>query len=218
MSATFSRLVRMAPRKKESAPVGFTHKTRTAVAATTAVLAMLTAAGCGRHASTKKAAAVHTKAPTTTIDRRPTTDPCTLVPQDEATAVLGPIGSATEDSPVAIGVVSNQRVCAINLASDPKLGVNVGLSDFDAARKFDNMRKRVGAGSVTVPDLGQQAQWYENFRMVLVLQGRDIISVQVRDIHQDPSIDKDRAVAMARIAVSHIGSGWSAGDTTGGRG
>lgn len=133
-----------------------------------------------------------------------TVDPCRLVTQAEASAVLGPVSLLSEDHPTAIGVVSGQRVCALALERDSGMGANIGLTDSAAAGKFDGMQAKLGALGVEIPEMGDRAIWFETFRLLLVLDDDDLLSVQLKEPTMDFAAQKDQAIRLGRIAVGRL--------------
>jgi hypothetical protein len=140
-------------------------------------------------------------------DHLPATDPCSLVTKAQATTALGPVAGLSEDDPIALGVVSDQRVCAVSLERDPNVGANIGLTDHDAAGKFDRMGQRLGGFGTAVDGVGDRATWFENFRLLLTLRGDTLVTIQVRETDGNAKDLQDRAVGLARLALAGLPTG-----------
>lgn len=176
----------------------------------------LVLAGCDRGGSEKLS---NPTTPTTAHDHdddheaaeKPKIDPCSLVTKSEAADVLGPVKNLTEDAPTAVGVSENQRVCAISLERDEKFGANVGVSSTNASGQIDEFERRLPGLGVEIPGLGDHAVWYEAFRMIVVQDGSEFLSIQLREVTSDVTKAKDQAVQLAKYAVPRLPSASSKG-------
>lgn len=138
-----------------------------------------------------------------TADLLPAIDPCSLVSGTEASTVIGDVALLAEDDPIAVGVVPDQRTCALTLAADPTRGVNIGFTDHDGKAKFADMEKKFPGFAAGVDGLADRAAWFERFRLLLVLDGDWLVSIQLRQPEADPD-GRDRAVTLGAMAVAEL--------------
>lgn len=169
--------------------------------------AVVTGAGCDPpDAPTVDAAAAnhdHDTHDHGTADLLPAIDPCSLVSGAEASTVIGDVALLAEDDPIAVGVVPDQRTCALTLAADPTRGVNIGFTDHDGKAKFADMEKKFPGFAAGVDGLADRAAWFERFRLLLVLDGDWLVSIQLRQPEADPD-GRDRAVTLGAMAVAEL--------------
>jgi hypothetical protein len=132
----------------------------------------------------------------------PDLDPCTLVTEAEAEAIIGPVLPPTSGG---MTVVSDQVVCQMTLEGDTRFSANIGFANFDVDGKFRGFAQRFPAVTDAVPDLGDEAVWVETFRIVLVKADGELITVQLSDVFADPAVVKDQAVRLARVALEGAG-------------
>lgn len=182
-------------------------RSRWRAAAANCLGVMLLVAACGGNGQ----ASITTT--TTTIDTeaatyKPDLDPCTLIPEDEAGRVLGSVADRRESDDPVYATTADQRVCVLLGERDPRVGVNIGYADFGAAAKLDHFYNVMGDQAELVDGVGDRAVWVESFRVLLVLDGTGLVSVQMTDVHEpDKSVLKQQALQLAAVALDRLSKG-----------
>lgn len=131
----------------------------------------------------------------------PALNPCTFVTAAEVEAVVGAVTAPAEGG---VGVVSDQRVCTMNLERDTRFMVTVGFTDFEAAGKYRGFAGRFPGVAEQLADLGDDAVYIETFRLALVRVGDELVTVQLSDVFAEPADVRDQAIRLARLAVDGL--------------
>ena len=133
----------------------------------------------------------------------PDVDPCTLLPIQEVATVLGPVGEPFEGG---TGVVTDQVVCVVPLQREPRYGATVGYANFGVGPKYLGFARGFPGVTEAIEGVGDEAVWVKIFRVVVVRSGDKLVSVQMTDVFEDEAIAKDKATAVARIALDRVES------------
>lgn len=166
-------------------------------------VAALSAAACGGgsdESSVEPDAEDQDAAPAATGEG---TDPCSLVTVAEAEAILGPVEEPSEGG---AGVIFGQRACAFSLA-DGQPAANVAIMTRRTPDHFERftaeIEDKLGDELQPVAGLGDDARWFDRRRILLVLVGDEILTVQLMPPGGGPAA-RDRAVALAEAAVAQL--------------
>lgn len=121
---------------------------------------------------------------------------CSLVTKDEVEAALG---EAVQDGTSAPANVPT--VCNFNTAADAEKNVNLVLYSPGGQTMLPMM---MPAGSVDVPGLGDQAKWYGMGRIIGVLKGDTLVTIQFTKFIEDESATMERAKQLATAAAGRF--------------
>jgi len=177
-----------------------------AVAAAVLTLASSTACAKGRTSASPPTTIGHAASDEKQLDKhKPKLDPCTLVTRAEAEVVLGPVGLPREGTDPILGTTEDQRVCVFSLERDPKVGANVGVADFEASTKFDSFHGLFSDRVEEISGLGEHAAWLAEFRVLLVLDHPELVSVQMTEVQeQDKALLRKKAIELATVALARL--------------
>lgn len=131
----------------------------------------------------------------------PDVDACSLVPENDAQRILGPVGELSGDG---TGVVSDQAVCFIPLRENPRYGATVGYADFEVAPKYRGFAQGFPGVTEAIDGLGDQAVWVSIFRVAVVRAGDELVSVQMTDVFEDEAVARDKATNIARLVLDRL--------------
>jgi len=176
------------------------------VAIGVAALVVVSTAACGGLA---RGGGEDNAAPPTTVhdhgshSHKPAMDPCTLLTAEEATKAVGPVVALVENTGEGQAPVPDSRICVVATEGN-KLAAHVGFTEQDVKRTFIAYTQRFAKASEPVDSLGDYAAWVSIFRLLMVLKGGELLTVQMLDPNEELPAAKDKAIKLARAAVPRL--------------
>lgn len=180
------------------------------VAALTASVSLLLAPACGSDDESTAAPtttahdhASHTHTAEDDAALKPKMHPCSLLTAEEAAVVVGPVAKLVENLGDGQAPVPYSRICAVALQSN-RFAAHIGFTQQEVERRFAAFEQNFRAAVEPIGSLGDKANWVSIFRLLLVLDGDDLLVVQMLEPTDDLNTARDKAVKLAAAAVPRL--------------
>jgi len=128
--------------------------------------------------------------------KEPVVDACSLLTKDEVEASVGETVHDGTSAPANV-----PTVCNFTMTADAEKNVSMVLYSPGGATMLPMM---MPAGSVDISGLGDQAKWYGMGRIIGVLKGDVLVTIQFTKFIEDESATMERAKQLATAAAGRF--------------